>query len=278
MSNPGSFSLGGSSQYRGQQTNALRSMYGSAADWLDQAGLETIGAIDLIQSKNIGTYTPANGAQYPQGGFGNNLMLIAQMIKAGVGLNAATIDLGGWDTHENQGAAAQGSYMGTLLNTLSRGLEAFHVDLEPCAGQTDFNAKTTVVVMSEFGRRLKENANFGTDHGHGSVMLVMGKTVKGGKVYGQWPGLANDQLYQRTDLAITTDYRRVLSEILRVRMARSDAQLTGIFPGYTQQAGLDMMYTVGAEPSASCLSPSPTPTPPPAPGSRRLYLPLLRKS
>lgn len=274
MTSPTSFNLGGNSQYRGQQINALRGMYGPAADWLDQAGLETIQAIDTIQSRNIGNYTPANGAVYPTGSFGNNLKLIAQMIKANVGLTAATIDLGGWDTHENQGAAAQGSYMGTLLNTLSRGLEAFHVDLEPCAGQTDFNAKTTVVVMSEFGRRLKENANFGTDHGHGSVMLVMGKTVKGGKVYGQWPGLANDQLYQRADLAITTDYRRVLSEILRTRMARTDAQLTDIFPGYTLQPGLDMMYPVGAEPGASCLAPSPVP---PAAGARRVYLPLVRK-
>lgn len=281
MSSPGSFNVGGNAQYRGQQTNALRNMYGSNADWLDQAGKETVDAIDLIQSKNIGAYTPTNGATYPQGGFGDNLKLIAQMIKTGVGLNAATIDLGGWDTHENQGAAAQGSYMGTLLNTLSRGIEAFHVDLEPCAGQTDFNAKTTLVVMSEFGRRLKENANFGTDHGHGNVMFVVGKTVKGGKVYGQWPGLANDQLYQRADLAITTDYRRVLSEILRVRTARSDAQLISIFPGYTQQPGLDIMYPAGTTPAGNCLAPAPTPTPQPgpapAPGSKRIYIPMIQK-
>lgn len=264
MSSPGTFSLGGNTQYRGQQTNALRSMYGSAADWLDRAGMETIQAIDLIQSKNIGNYTPANGAQYPQGGFGNNLKLIAQMIKAGVGLTAATIDLGGWDTHENQGATPN-SYMGTLLNTLARGLEAFHTDLEACAGQPDFNARTTVVVMSEFGRRLRENANAGTDHGHGSVMLVMGKTVKGGKVYGQWPGLANDQLYQRADLAITTDYRRVLSEILKARMARTEAHLASIFPGYVPQPDLGLIHAAGSAPAASCLAP------------RFVYLPLIRR-
>lgn len=265
MSNPSSFSLGGATQYRGQQTTALRTMYGSNADWLDQAGKETIDAIDLIASKNLSTYTPANGALYPSGGFGDNLRLIAQMVKAGVGLTTATVDLGGWDTHENQGGAGANSYMGGLLNTLSRGLEAFHVDLEACAGQPDFNAKTTVVVMSEFGRRLKENANAGTDHGHGNVMLVLGKTVRGGKVYGQWPGLANDQLYQRTDLAVTSDYRRVLSEILRVRNGRSEAQLASIFPNYTPQGDLGLMRPLN-EPGSGAVC------------YRRLYIPMLRRS
>ena len=276
MSTPSTFSLGGNTQYRGQQTNALRTMYGSNVDWLDAAGKEAVDAIDLVASKVTGTYTPANGAVYPQGGFGDNLKLIAQMIKLGVGLTAATVDLGGWDTHENQGTAGGNSYMGNLLNTLARGLEAFHIDLEACGG-TDYNKTITTTVISEFGRRLKENANAGTDHGHGSVMLVLGKTVKGGKVYGQWPGLANDQLYQRADLAVTTDYRRVLSEIMRTRLSRSDAQLGTIFPSYTQQAGLDMMYAVDATPAASCLTPSTTPTPTPTPGSKKLYMPVIRK-
>jgi uncharacterized protein (DUF1501 family) len=118
--------------------------------------------------------------------------------------------------------------------------------------------------MSEFGRRLKENANAGTDHGHGSVMLVLGKTIKGGKVYGQWPGLANDQLYQKSDLAVTSDYRRVLSEILRVRTGRTDAQLAAIFPNYTPQADLGFVHaTSDPAPASLCY--------------KRLYTPLLRK-
>jgi uncharacterized protein (DUF1501 family) len=264
MSSPSTFHVSTNTQYRGQQVNALRAMYGSNADWLDVAGKETVEAIDLIASKNLGAYTPANGATYPADSFSNNLKLIAQMIKAGVGLTAATIDLGGWDTHENQGSTNPANPMPSLLSTLSRGLEAFHTDLEACAGQSDFNAKTTVVVMSEFGRRLKENANAGTDHGHGSVMLVLGKTVKGGKVYGQWPGLANEQLYQRADLAVTTDYRRVLSEILRVRTGRTDAQLASIFPNYMPQADLGLMRASSEPlPESICF--------------KRLYVPVLKK-
>jgi uncharacterized protein (DUF1501 family) len=264
MASPTSFNLGGSSTYRRQQTDAVRTMYGSATDWLDQAGKETIAAVDLIQANGIGAYTPANGALYPSGPFGNNLKLIAQMIKAGVGLTVATIDLGGWDTHENQGVAPT-SYMGTLLGTLGRGLEAFHSDLEACGGSTDYNATTTVAVISEFGRRLKENANTGTDHGHGGVILLLGKPVKGGKVYGQWPGLSNDQLYQRADLAVTTDYRRVLSEWLRVRAGRSDPQLAAIFPDYAQQADLGLVHPPASTPGTSCVIP------------RRIYLPIIQQ-
>jgi uncharacterized protein (DUF1501 family) len=264
MSNPSSFNVSNNTQYRGQQINALRAMYGSNADWLDQAGKETVDAIDLIASKNLGTYAPSNGATYPTGSFGDNLKLIAQMIKLGVGLTAATVDLGGWDTHENQGTVGQNSQMGNLLNTLSRGLEAFHIDLESCNGSTDYNNKVTLTVISEFGRRLKENANAGTDHGHGSVMLVMGKNIKGGKVYGQWPGLANDQLYQRADLAITTDYRRVLSEIMRLRTGRTDAQLNTIFPGYTQQPDLGLVRAA-SDPATTSLC------------YKRMYMPLVRR-
>ena len=265
MSSPSSFNLGGSSTYRTQQTNAVRTMYGSAADWLDQAGKETIAAVDLVQAKGIGSYTPANGAFYPANSFGSNLKFIAQMIKTGVGLTTATIDLGGWDTHENQGVVPT-SYMGALLNTLARGLEAFHTDLEACGGSTDYNATTTVVVMSEFGRRLKENANAGSDHGHGGVILLLGKPVKGGKVYGQWPGLSNAQLYQGADLAVTTDYRRVLSEWLRVRGGRSDPQLSTIFPSYAQQADIGLLHAPASTPAASCVIP------------RKQYLPLIRRA
>lgn len=264
-----SFNIGGSSTYRNQQTEALRQMYGSNLDWLDQAGMETISTIDLITAKGIGGYTPANGAQYPVQGagpnltsFAANLVLIAQMIKADVGLSAATIDLGGWDTHENQGDVASNSYMSTLLNELARALLALYTDLNGC-GANDYMSRTTIVVMSEFGRRLQENNNRGTDHGHGNVMLVLGGPVKGGQVYGAWPGLATGQLYQNADLYITTDYRRVLSEILSRRLGRTPAHLATIFPNYTQQAPLNFMIDNGGG----------TAIPPGL--NNKVYLPLL---
>jgi len=270
LATPATFSLGGNSQFQGQQTNAVRAMYGSNTDWLDAAGKETVDAIDLIASKNLGAYTPANGAAYPTGSFGDNLKLVAQIIKQGLGLTAATVDLGGWDTHANEGTAGANSYMGNLLNTLARGLEAFHIDLEACSG-TDYNQTITTTVISEFGRRLKENANAGTDHGHGSVMFVLGKTVKGGKVYGQWPGLANDQLYQGADLAVTTDYRSVLSDIMRTRLGRTDAHLAAIFPSFTQQPSLGLVYPADTAFAPTCLA-----TYNPQTG-KRVYLPLIRK-
>jgi uncharacterized protein (DUF1501 family) len=276
LNNSVSFDLGGNSAYRGQQTMALRNMYGSNADWLDQAGAETIATVDLIQSRGLGGYVPSNGAQYPTQnnstnltGFAANLALIAQMIKAGVGLSAATIDLGGWDTHENQGDSTSGTYMSTLLNELGRALLAFYTDLSG-SGCNDYMARTTVVVMSEFGRRIKENASRGTDHGHGNVMFVMGGQVKGGQVYGNWPGLAPAQRYQNADLAITTDYRRVLSEILNRRMYRNATHLGSIFPNYTQEAPLNFMFDNGGG----------VPPPPPVPptGPNFIYLPLVNRA
>jgi len=265
MTSPSSFHVGGSSTYRAQQTNALRNMYGATADWLDAAGRETVQTIDLIQSKGITNYTPANGALYPTGSFGDNLKVIAQMLKADVGLTTATVDLGGWDTHENQGQAQSAtSYMSTLLNTLASGLKALYTDLDGC-GASDYASRTTIVVMSEFGRRLKENASRGTDHGHGNVMLVLGNNVKGGQVYGTWAGLGNGQLYQNSDLAVTTDYRRVLSEILARRLGRSTPQLNSIFPNYTQEAPLDFMVDGYVAPPAPA-------------GPYSLYLPVISRA
>ncbi|MDW8394961.1 MAG: DUF1501 domain-containing protein [Anaerolineae bacterium] len=153
--------------------------------------------------------------------------------------------------------------MPALLAQLAQGLYAFHLDLEGCAGSTDHNSRVTTVVMSEFGRRLRENESGGTDHGHGSVMFVLGKTVRGGQVYGQWPGLSNGALYQGADLAITTDYRRVLSEILTVRMGRTPTQLGVIFPAYAQQPYLGLMRQPEEPVGARC--------------PNFLYLPTVRR-
>jgi uncharacterized protein (DUF1501 family) len=185
-----------------------------------QAGLvfKTIATLDQLQATD---YQPANGAQYPDDEFGLGLKQVAQLIKADVGLEVACVDLGGWDTHENQGTLA--GEFNTLLTTLSNGLAAFYHDLR------DYMAGVTVVTMSEFGRRAHENGSQGTDHGHGNVMFLMGGGVNGGQVHARWPGLAPEAL-DDGDLAITTDYRDVLAEVVSRRL-RNPA-LDQIFPGY----------------------------------------------
>ncbi len=245
MSGPSSFRFNGSSQilaggksFSYWQQQSLRQLY-TGADWLAAPAAETLNTLDLLQT--VGAYTPANGAQYPSGSFGDNLKSIAQMIKLEAGLQTATIDFGGWDTHESQGTVASGTsvpYIAGLLDQLGRGLAAFYADLNGC-GAADYTSRLTVVVMSEFGRRLRENASRGTDHGHGSALIVLGGGVRGGRLYGEWPGLRNDQLFQNADLQVTTDYRRVLSEIVQRRLG--NANLDYIFPGYTGYAPLDIV-------------------------------------
>jgi uncharacterized protein (DUF1501 family) len=172
---------------------------------------------------------PSAGAGYPSGGFGDSLKLIARLVKYGeLGMQVATVDLGGWDHHENQGVNETFGRYYTLLGTLSQGLHAFYNDLD-AAGLA---GSVTVAVQTEFGRRLGKNSTAGTDHGHGGVMIVMGGNVNGGKVYGQWPGL--EDLDQRQDLKITTDYRNVLSEILIKRLG--NPYLAQVFPGLDAQS------------------------------------------
>ena len=153
------------------------------------------------------------------------MALIARLAKLGLGLRGAAIDYGGWDTHDGQATGSTG-FFANQVATLAQGMAALYQDLDGANGVAQ---RMTVVVMSEFGRRLRENDDSGTDHGHGNVMLVMGGKVNGG-VHGAWPGLRNDQLYDGADLAITTDYRRVLSEILIRRLGNNRLDL--VFPGY----------------------------------------------
>jgi uncharacterized protein (DUF1501 family) len=261
MTSPSAFTLNGHWQWGSSQRAALRSLY-TGGNWLHEAAARTLNTLDVVETAASGTYTPANGAVYPTGSFGNNLKTIAQLIKADLGLRVATIDLGGWDTHENQGDGAGGYLSTTQLTPLAQGLAAFYTDLSNQACAQDYTRKLTLVLMSEFGRRLRENANRGTDHGHGSAMLVLGGNVNGGQVYGAWPGLHNDQLYDRADLAITTDYRRVLSEIVTKRL--QNPNLDYVFPDYTGYSPLGLIK--GAAGTAL----------PPA-GPYRLFLPLTAK-
>ncbi len=189
-------------------------------------GRETLDAINYLKSVNPAQYKPENGAEYPRNQFGNSLLQIAQLIKADVGLEIAFTDLGGWDTHVNQGNAR--GQLANLLQQFSSGLAAFYQDL----GQRMDDV--VMLTMSEFGRTVKENGNRGTDHGHANAMFVMGNGVRGGRVYGKWPGLKSDQLYEGRDLALTTDFRDVFAEIAVRHLGTAD--LKSVFPGYSISA------------------------------------------
>ncbi len=177
--------------------------------------METLGKLDPI-------HYSSSGSAYPESDFGRGLQQIAMLIKAEVGLETAAIDLGGWDTHFAQGV--QDGQMARLMEDLSAGLAAFHSDLEK------HMSGITLVVMTEFGRRAYENASLGTDHGHGGLMFVLGGSVNGGQVITRWPGLEKENLVGPGDLAVTIDYRDVLSEILSKRL--NSTALPDIFPGY----------------------------------------------
>lgn len=232
MTSPSGFSLEvGPWQWRDAWRVALRNLYGlsnGADTWLHTSGSEALDAIDILELNSGGGYTPANGAVYPNGSLGSHLQTIARMIKLDLGLQVATVDYGGWDTHRGHGDDG-GGYFFSHLQELSMALAAFYTDLDG-SGDQDYTKRMTLVCNSEFGRRLRENESRGLDHGHGNMMMVLSGNATGG-VHGVWPGLANGQLYDGADLAVTTDYRRVLSEILIRRTGNAD--LEEIFPGYT---------------------------------------------
>ena len=219
------FHLGGDLAAAARMQSLLASMY-TEQEPLGVIGQETLEILDTLESLDPAGYQPAAQANYPQSDFGRSLRQVAMLIKAQVGLEVAAIDIGGWDTHFGQGAG-QGLMAG-LLDDLSSGLAALHTDL------ADHLNELSVVVMSEFGRRVHENASLGTDHGHGSAMLLLGGGLVGGQVHGAWPGLAEGQLFGPGDLAVTTDYRDVLSEICRRRLNNPAVEL--IFPGYQPRA------------------------------------------
>jgi uncharacterized protein (DUF1501 family) len=191
-------------------------------DALRGTGKETFEAINYLKQVNPGQYKPENGANYPNNPFGNSLRQIAQLIKANVGLEVAFTDIGGWDTHVNEGN--QQGQLSNLLRQFSSAIAALYTDL----GQRMDDV--VILTMSEFGRTVKENGNRGTDHGHANAMFIVGNSVRGGKVYGDWPGLKNEQLYEGRDLALTTDFRDVFGEIAQKQLGA--ANLKAVFPGY----------------------------------------------
>jgi len=206
---------------------AFEAQYAAAGDAvLGSTVREAFEAIKMLKAADPSRYEPSNGAEYPRTPFGQALRQIAQVAKANVGLEVAFADIGGWDTHVRQGAAE--GQLATRLDDFGRAIAALVTDLG------DRMEDTVVLTMSEFGRAVDENGNGGTDHGHGNAMLVVGGGVRGGRVYGRWPGLAVGTRYQSRDLAVTTDFRDVFGEIVTRHLGVADA--TPIFPGYALRA------------------------------------------
>ena len=211
---------------RGGMGQSFEAQYAAAADrLLNPVGRDAFDAMRMLKRVDPASYRPANGAEYPRTPFGQALLQIAQLSKADVGLEVAFADLGGWDTHVNQGGA-QGQ-LAARLNDFSRSIAALVTDLG------ERMSDTVVLTMSEFGRAVRENGNRGTDHGHGNAMMVIGGGVRGGKVYGRWPGLATDRRYEGRDLAVTTDFRDVFGEVVVRHLGLGNAQ--PVFPGYALQ-------------------------------------------
>jgi uncharacterized protein (DUF1501 family) len=218
------FTLAGESTRR-PMAAALRRLYDGAPEALAGVARAADAALGQTAAVRAAGYSPANGAVYPATPLGAALKDVARLIKGGVGLRAAAVDSGDWDMHEGLGTAVQGQRMFDNLTATATALAAFAADLGP-DGMTD----VTVVTVSEFGRRVAENGSKGVDHGHGNAMLVLGGGLRGGRVYGAWPGLAADRLVAG-DLAVTTDYRAVIGEVLQQRCGVGD--LSAVFPGVT---------------------------------------------
>src|SRR5438270_6776420 len=221
VSNLNDFGVGGRNP--NAAANTFEAMYAQSADSvMHGTAQETFEAVKMLKSADPARYTPAPGADYPRGRFGDSLKQLAQLIKANLGVQVAFADIGGWDHHVNEGST-QGQ-IANVLRDFSQSLAAFWTDLG------DMAEDTVVVTMSEFGRTARENGNRGTDHGHANVMFVLGGPVKGGKVYGKWPGLDNDRLWEGRDLAVTTDFRRVLGEAVYHHVGNHN--LDGVFPSF----------------------------------------------
>jgi uncharacterized protein (DUF1501 family) len=212
-----------------REASIFETMYAKSGDaQLVAQGKRTFDALKTIESINKTPYTPANGAQY-LGEFGNGLRQIARLIKANVGLEAAFVEIGGWDHHVNENGQ-----LPPLLQQYGNSLVAFSRDMG------DRMEDIVLVTMSEFGRTVAEDGTNGTDHGHGNVMFVLGGRVQGGRMLGQWPGLEAEQLFERRDLAVTTDFRSVLSELVSGHLGqKADAA----FPGYAAPARLGLLRT-----------------------------------
>lgn len=214
-------------RYADVARRGLESMYAASADpLLGRTARETFEAMELLERVDPAQHRPAHGAEYPPGEFGTQMLQIAQMIKSGIGLEIVFAELGGWDHHVNEGGA-QGQ-LANLLRKFSAGIAAFFRDLG------DRAEDVVLVTLSEFGRTVKENGSRGTDHGHATAMLVAGGAIRGGKAYGPWPGLGKEQRFEGRDLAVTTDFRDVVGQLITRHLGAES--LDAVFPGHTLNA------------------------------------------
>jgi len=233
MNNINDFSIGGRNAKGSPAATAFEAMYDHSVDSvLHGTGEETFDAVKMLKAADPSKYTALPGANYPRGRFGDSLRQLAQLVKANLGVQVAFADIGGWDHHVNEGSTE--GQIANVLSEFSQSIAAFWTDLG------DLGEDTVVVTMSEFGRTARENGNRGTDHGHANVMFVLGGPVKGGRVYGRWPGLDQSQLYEGRDLALTTDFRQVIGEAVARHMGNKN--LANVFPGFDNQPGKFLHY------------------------------------
>ena len=233
VNNVNAFGIAGGNPAAAPLGNTFEAMYAQSVDTvLHGTATETFEAVKMLKSADPQHYTPAPGANYPKGRFGDALRQTAQLIKANLGVQIAFTDIGGWDHHVNEGATE--GQLANVLRDFSQSIAAFWTDLGP------LGEDTVIVTMSEFGRTARENGNRGTDHGHANVMFVLGGPVRGGHVYGRWPGLDPAQLNEGRDLALTTDFRRVLGEAVERHLGNS--QLNNVFPGFNNSPGQFVRY------------------------------------
>ena len=233
MNNINDFSVGGRNPRGSVAASAFEAMYDHSSDSvLHGTEEETFDAVKMLRSADPGKYAPATGADYPNRRFGDSLRQLAQLIKGNLGVRVAFADIAGWDHHVNEGSTE--GQLANVLRDFSQALAAFWIDLG------DLAEDTIVITMSEFGRTARENGNRGTDHGHANVMFVLGGPVKGGKVYGRWPGLDQSQLYEGRDLALTTDFRQVIGEAVARHMGNQN--LAQVFPGFENAPAKFLRY------------------------------------
>jgi uncharacterized protein (DUF1501 family) len=228
LSNVNNFNVAGRGPAPSPAASAFEAMYGGSGDQIfHAAGEATFEAVKMLRAANPAQYQAAAGADYPNSEFGNRMKQVAQLLKSNLGVEAAFTDIGGWDTHQNQGSV--NGQLANRLKDFSDSIAAFWRDIG------DDAENITLVTMSEFGRTARENGTGGTDHGHANVMFVLGGSVNGGKVYSRWPGLSNEQLNEGRDLALTTDYRQVLGEVVSKTMGATNLDL--VFPGARLASG-----------------------------------------
>ena len=225
--------LAGKKNLQDEQQAIMESLYRGGISWVHEYGNEALSALKLLQAALAKQADKPNN--YPKSDLSNRLQTLSKLMDLNMGIRVAALDFGGWDTHKFQGQGANGAFA-NQVNQLSEAVGAFFADL-----QTKENGKnTTVLVFSEFGRRVRENANRGTDHGHGGAFFVLGNQVNGGKVYGKWTGLSTEALYERADLPVHTDFREIIGEVLQDQF-KVGKSLGEVFPDFKKKLQLKLI-------------------------------------